>query len=88
MLGSNSVGFRRLAMLAGVALLTACAGTTVAGRGAPNPPDRIGDVRVDSGAEATVITLLGLEHPVFTAFAQGNPDRVIVDLPSVGIDPG
>jgi type IV pilus assembly protein PilQ len=43
----------------------------------------ITDVRIDSGSDATVVTLVGVEHPVFTAFALRDPERVVVDVTSV-----
>ena len=46
----------------------------------------IADVHVAKDGATTVITLLGLEQPVFTAFAQQDPDLVIVDLASVATD--
>ena len=43
----------------------------------------IEDVRVAKEGTTTVVTLLGLKEPVFTAFQQQDPDRLIVDLASV-----
>jgi len=43
----------------------------------------IADVRVAKEGTTTVVTLLGLKEPVFTAFQQEDPDRLIVDLASV-----
>jgi len=43
-------------------------------------------VHVAKDGATTVVTLLGLEAPVFTAFSQQNPDLVIVDLASVAVD--
>jgi type IV pilus assembly protein PilQ len=42
------------------------------------------DVVVESEAGLSRVTLVGLEQPVFTAFQQADPDRLIVDL--AGID--
>ncbi|MDJ0853534.1 MAG: type IV pilus secretin PilQ [Myxococcota bacterium] len=43
----------------------------------------IADVIVDSGSDATTVTLVGLEEPIFTAFSEQDPERVVIDLASV-----
>jgi type IV pilus assembly protein PilQ len=68
--------------LAGVA---GCASTATQS-GDTGATKSIADVRVERQGSATVVTLLGLDEPVFTAFAQQDPDRVIVDLASVSPD--
>lgn len=89
MLGSISEGLRRVGVLGGVALLAgggffaACAPSTLVGTDVPRPLDQIASVGVHSGPEGTVITLAGLQHPLFTAFSQQDPDRLIIDLPSL-----
>jgi hypothetical protein len=40
----------------------------------------VSDVQVDHDGGDTIVTLVGPDHPVFTAFGQPNPDRIIVDL--------
>ena len=94
MLGSTSGRFQ-------VAVTLACAALLAVGMAAcvsPAPPSgqsqsedqAISGVRVDRDGDTTVVTLLGLDRPVFTAFGQANPDRVIVDLashPEEFIDP-
>ncbi len=45
--------------------------------------DTVADVRVEHDGDATVVTLVGPDHPVFTAFEQGDPERLIVDMASV-----
>lgn len=60
--------------------LFACAATTVSQR-----PAFITDVRVEEDADATRVILVGLDHPVFTAFQQKNPERVVIDLASVEV---
>ena len=93
MLGSNSGGFRRLGVMAGVASLigvgffAACAPSTPVDPATPMLRDQISSVSVETAAEGTVITLAGLRHPVFTAFTQEGPDRITIDLPSVKADP-
>jgi type IV pilus assembly protein PilQ len=62
--------------------IAACAGSN-AGPMRPSSQDQsISDVRVDRDGEDTVVTITGVDQPVFTVFAQPNPDRVIVDLAS------
>ena len=63
--------------------IVACASSTAIKPGGENAGTSIGDVRVAKDGATTVITLVGLEEPVFTAFAQQNPDLVIVDLATV-----
>jgi type IV pilus assembly protein PilQ len=86
MLGTISGGARRFAALAGVAFLAACAASTAVAPEAPQQPHGITDVRVETGSDATVVTLVGVEHPVFTAFALADPERVVVDITSVAAD--
>jgi type IV pilus assembly protein PilQ len=69
--------------LAGV---VACASSTAIDPGDENGAGSIADVHVAKDGATTVITLLGLEQPVFTAFAQQDPDQVIVDLAAVATD--
>ncbi|MBW1686793.1 MAG: AMIN domain-containing protein, partial [Deltaproteobacteria bacterium] len=86
MLGSNTGRLRKLAGLACVGLLAAaiaaCAASTTVQTSAPEP-ESIADVRVERDGDATTVTLLGLEEPIFTAFGEQNPERVVVDLASV-----
>ncbi len=63
--------------------MVACASSTAIDPGGENAAGSIADVHVAKDGTTTVITLLGLEQPVFTAFAQQDPDLVIVDLASV-----
>jgi type IV pilus assembly protein PilQ len=66
-----------------MAVVVACASTSENNPGQENAASSIGDVHVAKDGATTVITLLGLEQPVFTAFAQQDPDLVIVDLAAV-----
>jgi hypothetical protein len=52
----------------------------------PAHSEEIADVRVEREGDATVVTLTGLDDPVFTAFQQSDPDRIIIDLSDVGAD--
>jgi hypothetical protein len=47
---------------------------------------KIADVRVEREGDATVVTLMGLDDPVFTAFQQPDPERIIIDLADVESD--
>ena len=44
------------------------------------------DVQVQTDADGTVVTLTGLTEPIFNAFQQDDPARVVVDL--AGVAPG
>jgi type IV pilus assembly protein PilQ len=66
--------------------IVACASSTAIDPGDENAAGSIADVHVAKDGATTVITLLGLEQPVFTAFAQQDPDLVIVDLAGVATD--
>ncbi len=66
--------------------VVACASSTAIKPGDENAGRSIADVRVAKDGATTVVTLVGLEEPVFTAFAQQNPDVVIVDLATVAAD--
>ena len=44
---------------------------------------QIADVRVEQVGDTTQVTLLGVDHPVFTAFQETDPARVIIDLVSI-----
>ncbi len=41
------------------------------------------DVRVEREGDATVVQLVGLEEPVFTAYRQQDPERLTVDIAAV-----
>lgn len=94
MWGNNTERVRRLAGvgMTGLAalLIVACAASSTV----PTPASvqgAIADVVVESEAEATTVMLMGLSEPVFTAFAQQNPERVVVDVasaqPSMDLEP-
>jgi len=80
--------FRGTAVIVAGALLTtvfiACATATHTTSGAQR--ERIADVRVERDGDATVVTLVGLDDPVFTAFQQVDPERIILDLSAVDAD--
>ncbi len=44
------------------------------------------DVRVDYEGDSTVVTLVGPRDPIYTAFQQGEPRRLVIDLASVSFD--
>ena len=86
MLGAIRSRIRELGSLTGTGLLVvgilACAASTAL-RSAPTEVGVIAEVKVDREEGATRILLAGVDHPVFTAFAQQSPERVVVDLASV-----
>jgi type IV pilus assembly protein PilQ len=76
-----------LAMCAAVAVgIIACAGATTSPSGEFASDGSIRDVQVESSPGAALVTLVGPVEPVFTAFQQTDPDRLIVDL--AGVSPG
>jgi len=90
MLGTNTGRVHRLGGVAsaGMAalLMVACAASTSLPPQAAEP-GMIDDVRVESHGDVTTVTLMGLEEPIFTAFGQRNPERVVVDVASATSDP-
>jgi type IV pilus assembly protein PilQ len=88
MLGFNTVRARSLIVVVGAGLaamaIVACAASTTLRSNEPS--SSIADVRVERDGEATAVTLLGVSDPIFTAFAQQNPERVVVDLASMRPD--
>jgi type IV pilus assembly protein PilQ len=62
----------------------ACATATQTGK--PAGSEMISDVRVERQGDATVLTLVGLDDPVFTAFQESEPDRITIDLSGVESD--
>jgi len=92
---SSMLGSTRLRFRAGIALslcaiaaagILACVGSPSGQSKAGVGAGVIDDVVVESQAAASTVTLVGVEQPVFTAFQQTGPDRVIVDL--AGVDAG
>jgi type IV pilus assembly protein PilQ len=65
-----------------LAAIGGCASSGVKSEGG-GATGSISDVHVEKDGSTTVITLVGLEQPVFTAFQEQDPHRVIVDLASV-----
>jgi type IV pilus assembly protein PilQ len=87
MFAASNVSIREKVVLAAgaslLAVLCACATAT-----APQPPPVlesavISEVRVENEGDATIVSLLGLAEPVYTAFQQDDPARVVVDLAQV-----
>ena len=66
--------------------IVACASSTTNPSSQQAQQLAIEDVIVESEAGISRVTLVGLDEPVFTAFQQADPDRVIVDL--AGVDLG
>ncbi len=65
--------------------LLACASTPV-----PAPvaeaPAALSSVTVEADSDATVVSLNGLTEPVYNAFKQDDPSRIVIDL--AGVSPG
>jgi type IV pilus assembly protein PilQ len=86
MLGAINARFRDwrpLVVFASLTGIVACAASTGLQPEGAIQPGVISEVRVERDGDATVVTLVGLDEPVFTAFAQPDPDRIVVDLASV-----
>jgi type IV pilus assembly protein PilQ len=63
--------------------LASCAGSGTQEEPEAAASERVQDVVVESEAGLSRVILVGLEEPVFTAFQQADPDRLIVDLAGV-----
>ncbi|TDJ19021.1 MAG: AMIN domain-containing protein, partial [Deltaproteobacteria bacterium] len=89
MFGTNTERLRRWIGLSGAGLLAlglaGCASQSAVQSPTPQP-ESIADVRVEQDGDSTAVTLLGLNQPVFTAFSQQNPERVVVELAAVRPD--
>ncbi len=83
MLGFRSGRFHIAAVTALAALLAGgtvgCAGTGSTTAQSSQDQD-ISEIQVERDGSDTIVTLVGPDHPIFTAFGQPNPDRIIVDL--------
>jgi len=66
-----------------LAVIVGCAASSGMNGSDAGGATSLADVRVEKEGTTTVVTLLGLSEPVFTAFQQADPDRVIIDLASV-----
>ena len=72
--------FRGLVLGLG-ALACASAATDTAGTS-----KTLRDVKVAREGDATVVTLIGVADPVYTAYLQQDPQRLTIDLASVQVD--
>ncbi len=84
MFAASNVSVREKVVLAAGASLLAvlCACATAS---APQPPPApesavISELQVENEGAATIVSLLGLVEPVYTAFQQDDPARIVVDL--------
>ena len=84
MFATSNVSVREKVVLAAGASLLAvlCACATAS---APQPPPApesavISELQVENEGAATIVSLLGLVEPVYTAFQQDDPARIVVDL--------
>ena len=87
MFATSNVSIRETVVLAAgaslLAVLCACA-TAPAPQSSPVPETAvISELRVENEGGATIVSLLGLAEPVYTAFQQDDPARVVVDLSQV-----
>jgi len=86
---SNLVRIR--AVQAGALALTACLGIFACAGSGTSSTDmaegsgRVVDVWVDRTPEGGMVTLVGPQAPVFTAYQESNPPRVVVDLAQVSM---
>ena len=75
----NTVGFQVAigAALAGVIAVGtfACASSSAPPSDSAGAPSEVVDVVVDSGDDATTITVVGPSAPVFTAYQESDPER-------------
>jgi len=87
MFATSNVSIREKVVLAAgaslLAVLCACA-TAPARQPSPVPETAaISELQVEKEGSATIVSLLGLAEPVYTAFQQDEPARVVVDLAQV-----
>lgn len=86
MFASTRNGFRGRIVLA---LSAICMATLLACASTPMPaptveaPAVLSSVTVETDGEVTVVSLIGLEEPVYNAFKQEEPSRIVIDLASV-----
>ena len=59
-----------------------CAGSGSATAQASAKDQGVFDVQIEYDGADTIVMLTGIEHPVFTAYGQPSPERVIIDLSS------
>ena len=86
MLRVNTGRVRELAGLLGATCAAILGIACAASNGVPSEdpgPGSISDVRVEHEGDATMVTLLGVDNPVFTAVAQQDPHKVVVDIASL-----
>jgi type IV pilus assembly protein PilQ len=86
MLGSNRGRFHLAGGLLGGAFvlgILACAGSAARQEPSASPSAGIEDIVVESEGSTSRLTVLGPADPIFTAFQQSDPDRLIVDLAGV-----
>jgi len=57
-----------------------CASSGSVKTGSSGMDQGVTDVQIDHDGADTIVKLIGPKHPVFTAFGQPDPDRIIIDL--------
>ena len=50
------------------------------------PSGRLTDVEVETGEDSTVVTLRGLDDPIYTASMHSDPRALVLDLAAVEMD--
>ncbi len=84
MVGNRSGRFQ-IAMMTALAALFAidmagCAGSGSVMAESSGMDQGVTDVQIDHDGTDTIVMLMGPKHPIFTAFGQPNPERIIIDL--------
>jgi len=64
--------------------IMACAGSSSPPTGEPVATNEVVDVLVSSSENSTTISVVGPASPVFTAYQESDPDRLVIDLTDVG----
>jgi type IV pilus secretin PilQ/predicted competence protein len=69
----------------GMAIGVAACVTAQSSEDASRTDNVLSEVRVDSADDETVVTLVGLHDPTYTAFLNGTPPAVVLDMASVDV---
>jgi len=87
MFATSNVSIREKVVLAAaaglLAVLCACATTSAPQSSPVLEAAAISELRVERDGGATIVSLLGLAEPEYTAFQQDDPARIVVDLAQV-----
>lgn len=84
MFAASNVSIREKVLLAaGASLLAVLCACATASTPQPSPASEsavISELQVENEGAATIVSLLGVVEPVYTAFQQDDPARIVVDL--------